>query len=182
MSSLAELGITSMCTRSLRALAAMAAMTGLMGSCTAFADDLATKIAPSSDHSRGRYLVVIGGCNECHTPGYVEAGGKLPESKWLTGSPVGWQGGWGTTYPANLRLFIAAMSEDDWVQYARHAVTRPPMGWFVLNALTEGDARAIYRFVKGLGPAGQVAPSYVPVDKTTNTPVIRFPGSAASQQ
>lgn len=24
---------------------------------------------------RGRYLVVVGGCNDCHTPGYGESGG-----------------------------------------------------------------------------------------------------------
>lgn len=125
---------------------------------------------------RGRYLVVVGGCNECHTPGYVEVGGKLPEPQWLTGSNIGWHGIWGTTYPINLRLFFAALTEDAWVEYARHVVTRPPMGWFVLNALTEADARAMYRFIKSLGPAGQPMPAYVPPGAPVDTPIIRFPG------
>ena len=28
---------------------------------------------------RGRYLVQIAGCNDCHTAGYVQAGGSIPE-------------------------------------------------------------------------------------------------------
>lgn len=135
--------------------------------------------APDPLVARGRYLIVIGGCNECHTPGYVEAGGKLAEADWLTGTDIGWQGPWGTTYPANLRRFIAALSEDEWVQYTRHVVTRPPMGWFVLNALSESDARAIYRFVHGLGVAGEPAPPYAMPGVEVGTPVIRFPGAPA---
>lgn len=42
---------------------------------------------------RGKYLVLIGGCNDCHTPGFIESDGKGPaESEWLTGSPVGFRG------------------------------------------------------------------------------------------
>ena len=29
---------------------------------------------------RGRYVVEIGGCNDCHTAGYAEAGGKAAEA------------------------------------------------------------------------------------------------------
>jgi len=43
---------------------------------------------------RGRYLVRIGGCNDCHTAGYLEAAGHSPEADWLTGSAVGFQGPW----------------------------------------------------------------------------------------
>lgn len=28
---------------------------------------------------RGRYLVKIGGCNDCHTSGYAQTAGKVPE-------------------------------------------------------------------------------------------------------
>jgi mono/diheme cytochrome c family protein len=55
---------------------------------------------------RGRYLVQIGGCNDCHTAHYPEKGGKVPEAQWLTGDALGWQGPWGTTYPTNLRLYF----------------------------------------------------------------------------
>ena len=55
---------------------------------------------------RGRYLVKIAGCNDCHTPGYAQAGGSVPENKWLMGDTLGYQGPWGTTYPVNLRLYM----------------------------------------------------------------------------
>ncbi|HEY1230376.1 MAG TPA: hypothetical protein VGF26_23955, partial [Ramlibacter sp.] len=61
---------------------------------------------------RGRYLARIGGCNDCHTRGYAQSGGKVPENQWLTGDGVGWSGPWGTTYPANLRLALAKVSEQ----------------------------------------------------------------------
>jgi hypothetical protein len=41
---------------------------------------------------RGRYLVQIAGCNDCHTPRYPESGGKVAESEWLTGDALGWRG------------------------------------------------------------------------------------------
>ncbi len=58
---------------------------------------------------RGRYLVRIAGCNDCHTPGYAESGGLLPEARWLVGDKLGWHGPWGTTYPTNLRLFAQSI-------------------------------------------------------------------------
>ena len=33
--------------------------------------------------ARGRYLVTIGGCNDCHTDGYLQNGGNVPEDDWL---------------------------------------------------------------------------------------------------
>ena len=48
---------------------------------------------------RGRYLVRIGGCNDCHTPNYPQAGGKVPEKEWLTGDALGWRGPTATSMP-----------------------------------------------------------------------------------
>ena len=62
-----------------------------------------TRAAEAALIERGRYLVRISGCNDCHTPGYIAAAGKMDESRWLTGDQLGWQGSWGTTYAANLR-------------------------------------------------------------------------------
>lgn len=135
---------------------------------------------PNDDLARGRYLVVVGGCNECHTPGYAEAGGKIPEQRWLEGSDLGWTGPWGTTYPVNVRAFVKDMTEDEWVIFARQAVTRPPMGWFVLNALTEPDARAIYRFVRHLGPSSNRVPDYVPPGDPLSGPTIRYPAQPSA--
>lgn len=124
---------------------------------------------------RGKYLVKIAGCNDCHTPGYAMAGGKVPESQWLTGDKLGWRGPWGTTYAPNLRLYMRDLSEAKWVQVAKTVETRPPMPWFILHDMTEQDLRAIYKYVNALGPAGEPAPLYLPPGKEPHTPYVLFP-------
>ena len=124
---------------------------------------------------RGRYLVRIGGCNDCHTPGYAPAGGKIPESQWLVGDPLGWRGPWGTTYATNLRLSMQDLTEEQWVQKGKALSTRPPMPWFDIQAMSDDDLRAIYRYVRSLGPAGKPAPAYVPPLITPRGPYVQFP-------
>ena len=53
----------------------------------------------------------------------------------LKGNPVGFQGPWGTTYAANLRIEAAARSEDEFVTYLATLESRPPMPWFNLALL-----------------------------------------------
>jgi mono/diheme cytochrome c family protein len=129
----------------------------------------------ASDIERGRYLVAIAGCNDCHTPGYAERAGDVPEAQWLVGDRLGWSGPWGTTYPANLRLFMQQISEEQWFNFARTGKTRPPMPWFTLRDMTDDDLRAVYRYVRSIGPAGERAPDYVPPGKTAAGPVVAFP-------
>jgi mono/diheme cytochrome c family protein len=135
----------------------------------------ADKRAESQLIERGRYIVKIGGCNDCHTPGYPQSGGKVPEKDWLVGDQVGWQGPWGTTYPSNLRLSMQNRTEEEWIKMARTVELRPPMPWFALRDMTTQDLRALYRFVRYLGPAGEPAPAYVPPGQEAKGPVIRFP-------
>jgi mono/diheme cytochrome c family protein len=123
---------------------------------------------------RGRYLVMIAGCNDCHTAGYAESAGEVPESDWLKGDSLGWQGPWGTTYATNLRLRLADMTEDSWVAFARNLRTRPPMPWFGLDKMTDEDLRAIYAYIRKLGPAGEPAPLYLPPGEQAATPVVRW--------
>jgi mono/diheme cytochrome c family protein len=122
---------------------------------------------------RGRFLVSFGGCNDCHTPGYAEAAGKLDESQWLTGSGVGFRGPWGTSYPGNLRLDAANLTEAQWLAFAR-APRLPPMPWFSLAALPDEDLLAIYRYIRGLGPAGAPAPVAAGPGVKVKTPFIVF--------
>ena len=124
---------------------------------------------------RGRYLVMIGGCNDCHTAGYAPSGGNVPEAQWLLGDALGWNGPWGTTYATNLRLYMQDLTEDQWVKSGKNLTARPPMPWFNVRAMTTGDLRALYRYVRQLGPAGKPAPAYVPPDKTPPQPFVRFP-------
>ena len=127
----------------------------------------------SASVARGRYLVTVSGCNDCHTPGGMEKGPAVPEVQWLTGLPVGFQGPWGTTYPSNLRLVLGAMTEAQWLQHARQE-RLPPMPWFNLRSMTDADLNAIYAFVRSLGPAGVAAPAYVAPGGKVTTPYFVF--------
>ena len=122
---------------------------------------------------RGRYLIVAGGCNDCHTPGYPESGGKTPQAEWLTGSAVGFQGPWGTSYPVNLRLAAQNMSEAQWLARVRQPML-PPMPWFNLSEMTDSDLIAMYRFIRTLGPAGEPAPVAAAPGVAVTTPYIEF--------
>ncbi|MGA2393494.1 MAG: cytochrome C [Candidatus Lustribacter sp.] len=120
----------------------------------------ATQPAPSAaDIARGKYLVAFGACNSCHTPGWAENDGNIPVSQWLTGNTIGFRGPWGTVYPANLRMRFQQISESQWLFMIHTRGGHPPMQWTNLRVLTVADQRAIYRFVRSLGPAGVAEPS-----------------------
>ena len=162
---------------------------GIAAACAALVSGMAFAADPAADAAmiaRGRYIVQISGCNDCHTAHYPEADGKVPESLWLAGSPVGFKGPWGTTYPANLRLSLQNLTEAQWMAQAR-AARRPPMPWFNLRDMSDDDLRAFYRYVRSLGPMGDPAPAYVPPGQTPTTPYIVFepqnlPVRSASQK
>ena len=129
----------------------------------------------SKQIERGRYLARIAGCNDCHTPGYMVKNGKVPEAQWLTGDSFGWRGPWGTTYAVNLRQYMQTLTEEQWLKKASTLEARPPMPWYALHDMSKDDLRAIYRFVRHLGPGGEPAPAYVPPDKEPKPPYATFP-------
>jgi mono/diheme cytochrome c family protein len=122
---------------------------------------------------RGRYVAMLGGCHDCHTDGYAEAAGEVPTERWLTGKSVGFKGPWGVSYPTNLRLSVQALSEQQWMGYAR-APRLPPMPWFNLRDMADEDLRALYRFLRSIGPSGEAAPRPVGPDAVVATPFINF--------
>ncbi|MBF6022702.1 c-type cytochrome [Lysobacter niastensis] len=120
--------------------------------------------------ARGEYLIRTSGCNDCHTPGYPESQGQMDKSQWLLGSRVGFKGPWGTTYASNLRLRAAGMDEKQWMDYTANLRTRPVMPDFNVRAMNEDDRRAIYHFIKSLGPDGEAAPAYLPPGQNPTAP------------
>jgi len=124
---------------------------------------------------RGRHLVIITGCNDCHTAGYVQAEGKMKEDQWLLGDRLGFRGPWGTTYPTNLRLSLSKMSERQWIEHAKTLRARPPMPWFNLNAMSEADLGAMYQFVRSLQPQGGPAPEALPPGQEPPQPYVQYP-------
>jgi hypothetical protein len=121
---------------------------------------------------RGHYLVAFGSCNDCHTPGWRESDGTIPVSQWMTGSKIGYRGPWGTSYPANVRLEFSQISEDDWLFMVRTRGGHWPMIWHNLRFLKLEDQRAIYRFIRHLGPRGSQAPADLPPSIEPKTPYI----------
>jgi mono/diheme cytochrome c family protein len=122
---------------------------------------------------RGRYLMIVGGCNDCHTAGYMETAGNIPEDRWLTGNALGFQGPWGTTYPVNLRLYVQEMTEAQWLERVRLPMG-PPMPWFNLREMTDADLAAMYRYLDALGPAGDPAPAAAAPGVAVTTPYFDF--------
>ncbi len=146
----------------------------------AVANDLASPPAKVTPAGRagpliegGRYVAMLGGCHDCHTDGYAEAAGEVPQDRWLTGKTTGFKGPWGVSFPTNLRLSVQEMSEQQWMANAR-APRLPPMPWFNLRDMADEDVRALYRFLRSIGPSGERAPRPVGPDAVVSTPFINF--------
>ena len=144
------------------------------------------RVVATNDIEAGRYLVKVSGCNDCHTPGYIQSGGKTPETEWLKGNDHGFLGPWGTTYPHNLRLTTAALTEDEWVEMLSTRTALPIMPWSSVAAMAEADKRAVYRYIRSLpGDPGQPAPAALPPGQVPTATSyedlnIRMPAGAPS--
>jgi mono/diheme cytochrome c family protein len=132
-------------------------------------------MAVAQSLERGRYMVLTGHCNNCHTAGYVPAAGNIPEAKWLMGNPIGWRSKQGTTYGTNLRLFVKDISEDAWIAVVRNGKPRAPMPWWSLRETSDDDLRAMYRYIRSLQPPGDPAPAFLPPDQVPQRPYQQLP-------
>ncbi|HEV7228017.1 cytochrome C [Brevundimonas sp.] len=149
------------------AVAACGAAEETTATVTADAGDLPRVIA-AGDVEAGRYLVRVGGCNDCHTPRYAATNGaEPPEAEWLKGSNEPHTGSWGVSYGKNLRLTTQRLTEDEWVRLMDEGTSLPPMPWPSVRAMSEADRRAIYRYIRQLpGDVGQPSPESVPSGAT----------------
>ncbi len=111
----------------------------------------------------GARIAIIGGCHDCHTAGYAESAGQIDPAKALAGNPVGFEGPWGTTFAANLRLTAAGFeTQEAWVEFLHGLEARPPMPWFNLHAFHDYELASLYLYIKSLGEPGPAAPDYIP--------------------
>lgn len=122
--------------------------------------------------ARGAQVAITSGCHDCHTAGYAETG-KIDPAVSLKGTGLGWQGPWGTTYPANLLLVAKEKgSEDAFLQYAKTFQAKPPMPFMNVHAMDESDIRSLYQYIASLGEPGAPVPDYVPPGQEPKTPYI----------
>jgi mono/diheme cytochrome c family protein len=136
------------------------------------AEDRRPQVRAANPVAAGAYLVIVGGCNDCHTPGWDRSPGAVARERLLTGNPVGYAGPWGVSYAANLRLYFNTMTADKWVETARTLKARPPMPNYNVMTMSEPDLRAIYAYIRSLGPTGQPAPDGLPPGSKPTAPVV----------
>ncbi|NKL23390.1 c-type cytochrome [Rhizobium leguminosarum] len=131
---------------------------------------------------RGRYLVTMGGCNDCHTPGYFS--GKPDQTRVLGGSDVGFLGPDNGTYVGpnltpDAETGLGYWSADDIVKAIQTGITpegrelAPMMPWRRFAGLQKSDAYAIAAYLKSLPTVKhQVAGPFGPSEHVT-IPVMR---------
>ena len=105
---------------------------------------------------------------------WIYAAASPAEAEWLTGDAVGFSGPWGVSYPANLRLSFQNMDEAQFIEMARAGEGRPPMPWPSLKAMSDRDLKAIYAYIKSLGPKGEMAPAALSPGVAPDRPHIPF--------
>jgi mono/diheme cytochrome c family protein len=116
---------------------------------------------------RGKYLVTLGLCTDCHTPGYFF--GKPDKARFLGGSEVGFHiPDLGVFHGPNLtpdeETGLGRWSADDIVKAIQTGVRPdgrvlgPIMPWHAFAELTREDAYAIAAFLKSLPPVSNKVP------------------------
>jgi mono/diheme cytochrome c family protein len=145
-------------------------------------------IAASPQIERGKYLVIVGGCGDCHTPGGLT--GKPDATRFLGGSDVGFAiPGQGVFVGRNLTP-DKATGLGDWTeaQIAKVMTTgerpdgrvlAPVMPWRALSKLTQSDALAIVAYLRSLPPVkNAVAGPFGPDETPTTLVMTVLPGDA----
>jgi mono/diheme cytochrome c family protein len=142
--------------------------------------------AQQAQAERGKYLVAIAGCNDCHTPGYFF--GKPEMDRYLSGSEVGFEiPGLGVFHGPNLtpdpETGLGKWSIGEIVtalQTGKRPDGRelaPIMPWRAFANLTKDDATAIAVFLKSLPPVKNKVPGpFGPSEKPTGFVMKIVPG------
>jgi mono/diheme cytochrome c family protein len=139
---------------------------------------VATHADAGQEIERGKYLVALGGCFDCHTPGYFL--GKPDMSRFLGGSEVGFEiPGLGVFYGPNLtpdqETGLGSWTVDQIVTALRKGRTpdgrilAPVMPWRSFSHLTDSDAAAIAAYLKSLPPVRNKVPGpFGPKERPTS--------------
>ncbi|WP_430691524.1 c-type cytochrome [Mesorhizobium vachelliae] len=168
--------------RTLVSLACLAASAVGVTTIKAGADD--TQVA------HGKYLVNLGGCNDCHTPGYFL--GKPDMARFLGGSDLGFEiPGQGVFVGSNLtpdkETGIGTWTQAQIVTAIQTGerpdgrILAPVMPWHAFAKLTKDDAKAIAAYLQSLEPVKNSVPGPFAPGEKTSTFMFRIlpPGQVA---
>ena len=138
---------------------------------------------------RGKYLVLISGCHDCHSP-KRDAAGHINEALALSGRPAttatpsttpgeihtsldltAWTGPWGTTFASNLTpdpktgLVSRKYTEATFLAMFRTGKKPlggpilPPMPWEMYNNMTDDDIKAMWAYLQTIKPIANLVPA-----------------------
>jgi mono/diheme cytochrome c family protein len=165
-------------------IAGAVAVASLAGTVAALTSTPMARPAPPNDTQRierGRYLVTIAACHDCHSP-KADAQMTLDAARLLSGRPAttppplqtageirasldltAWAGPWGNSYAANLTPDTETGLGGRYTE-ARFLTTMrtgrkpegeallPPMPWTVYRNMTDEDLKAVYAYLSSVKP------------------------------
>jgi len=150
------------------------------------------KGAGSPQTARGKYLVQLAGCTDCHTPGHRL--GKPDMARFLGGSDVGFEmPGLGIFVPPNLTpdnsTGLGRWTSDEIVTAIQTGVRpdgrilAPMMPWRAYAGLTKSDAAAIVEYLRSLPPVINKVPGPLGLNEKASVSRMRMvPPDQATQQ
>jgi mono/diheme cytochrome c family protein len=153
----------------------------------------APRVAAAADRvERGRYLVAITGCHDCHSP-KIDAQMTPDPNRPLSGRPhttppplqrngeilasldlTAWAGPWGNSFGANLTPdretgLGSRYTEESFVRTIRTGKKpegedlAPPMPWPAFRQMTDEDLKSIYAYLRTLKPVHNVVRAAAPM-------------------
>ncbi len=143
-----------------------------------FCQPLAEASSAETEADRGKYLVTLGGCTDCHTPGFFF--GKPDMARYLGGSEVGFEiPELGVFHGPNLtpdkESGLGAWTDEQIVTAMQTGkrpdgrMLAPIMPWRALANLSAADAKAIVAYLRSLPPVKNAVPGpFGPGEKPTS--------------
>ena len=149
----------------------------------AFALPWRAVLAQDTPIERGKYLVTLASCNDCHTPGYFF--GKPDMSRFLGGSEVGFEiPGLGVFHGPNLtpdrETGLGQWSTEEIVAAITKGVRpdgrmlAPIMPWHAFANLTRQDVLAMAAFLQSLPPVKNKVPGPFGPSETPTSFVMKI--------